>query len=80
MDSRVLLDAAARRFKAHQIFLKTQAARRWVEQRRRIIGNGQPGPQHQPRLQAVDATLRTVCLRLIPMKSLMWSNHSSNHR
>jgi hypothetical protein len=41
-----------------------------VEQRRGIIGNGQPGPQHQPRLQAVDVALRTVCLRLI------WSNHS----
>ncbi|KAL5366485.1 hypothetical protein BJX96DRAFT_35443 [Aspergillus floccosus] len=55
---RVILDASARRFRAHRIYLRAAAARRWAIHRENILRGGRPGPQHTAQLKAVDNTLR----------------------
>ncbi|EAW21437.1 uncharacterized protein NFIA_066010 [Aspergillus fischeri NRRL 181] len=55
---RVILDASARRFQAHKIYLRAAAARRWAIHRQNILRGQRPGPQHASQLKAVDDTFR----------------------
>ncbi|OJK05165.1 hypothetical protein ASPACDRAFT_110438 [Aspergillus aculeatus ATCC 16872] len=53
---RVILDASARRFQAHRIYLKVAAARRWVINRQNILRGQRPGPQHAAQLKNASNT------------------------
>ncbi|PYH40439.1 uncharacterized protein BP01DRAFT_387358 [Aspergillus saccharolyticus JOP 1030-1] len=53
---RVILDASARRFQAHRIYLKVAAARRWVLNRQNILRGQRPGPQHAAQLKNASNT------------------------
>ncbi|KAH1496122.1 hypothetical protein LV164_007725 [Aspergillus fumigatus] len=55
---RVILDASARRFQAHKIYLRAAAARRWAIHRQSILRGQRPGPQHASQLKAVNDTFR----------------------
>ncbi|PYI10162.1 hypothetical protein BO78DRAFT_234010 [Aspergillus sclerotiicarbonarius CBS 121057] len=55
---RVILDASARRFQAHRIYLRVAAARRWAINRQNILRGQRPGPQHAAQLKAVSNTFR----------------------
>ncbi|PLN85862.1 hypothetical protein BDW42DRAFT_133785 [Aspergillus taichungensis] len=54
---RVILDASARRFQAHRIYLRAAAARRWAINRDNLLHGGRPTPAHAPQLKAVSNTL-----------------------
>lgn len=58
--SRVVLDAAARRFQAHRLYLRAAAAKRWAIQRTNILRGQRPSPAHIPSLKAAHDTLRQV--------------------
>ncbi|RHZ66917.1 uncharacterized protein CDV56_109473 [Aspergillus thermomutatus] len=55
---RVILDASARRFQAHKIYLRAAAARRWAIHRQNVLRGQRPGPQHTSQLKAVSNTFR----------------------
>ncbi|GFF22582.1 hypothetical protein IFM61606_08552 [Aspergillus udagawae] len=55
---RVILDASARRFQAHKIYLRAAAARRWAIHRQNILRGQRPGPQHASQLKAVNDAFR----------------------
>ena len=57
---RVILDASARRFQAHRIYLRVAAARRWAINRQNILRGQQPGSQHAAQLKTVSNTFRQV--------------------
>jgi hypothetical protein len=57
---RVILDASARRFQAHKVYLRAAAARRWAIHRQNILRGQRAGPQHASQLKAVDDTFRQV--------------------
>ncbi|KAF9891107.1 hypothetical protein FE257_005043 [Aspergillus nanangensis] len=55
---RVIVDASARRFRAHKIYLRVAAAKRWAINRQNVLRGSPPGPQHASQLQTISATLR----------------------
>ncbi|KAF7114069.1 hypothetical protein CNMCM5793_007049 [Aspergillus hiratsukae] len=55
---RVILDASARRFQAHKIYLRATAARRWAIHRQNVLRGQRPGPQHASQLKAVNDSFR----------------------
>lgn len=57
---RTILDASARRFQAHRIYLRVAVARRWVIARQDILRGARPGIQHTASLIAVGNTFRQV--------------------
>lgn len=57
---RVILDASARRFQAHRIYLRAAAARRWAINRDNLLRGGRPTPAHAPQLKAASNTLNEV--------------------
>ena len=60
---RVILDASARRFQAHKIYLKASAATRWVQARVQILRGEKPNGRHQGALRTIDQRLREVRYR-----------------
>ncbi|RMJ25920.1 hypothetical protein PHISP_03214 [Aspergillus sp. HF37] len=54
----VILDAAARRFQAHKIYLRAAAAKRWALNRSNILRGQRPTPVHAAQLNAVSSTFR----------------------
>ncbi|KAK2749316.1 hypothetical protein FQN55_003642 [Onygenales sp. PD_40] len=56
---RVILDASARRFQAHKIYLRMAAARRWVMNRAQVLQGQKPGARHADSLHAVSEALRS---------------------
>ncbi|EER26326.1 hypothetical protein CPC735_004980 [Coccidioides posadasii C735 delta SOWgp] len=55
---RIILDASARRFQAHKIYLRMAAARRWAMSRMKILQGQKPNQSHLNALRAIDQTLR----------------------
>lgn len=55
---RVIIDGAARRFKAQKIYLKAAAATKWINKRNSILQGQKPRNCHIPQLQQADNTLR----------------------
>ncbi|KJF61569.1 uncharacterized protein CIMG_03828 [Coccidioides immitis RS] len=55
---RIILDASARRFQAHKIYLRMAAARRWAMSRMKILQGQKPNHSHLNALRAIDQTLR----------------------
>ncbi|WEW55173.1 hypothetical protein PRK78_000602 [Emydomyces testavorans] len=55
---RIILDASARRFQAHKLYLRVAAARRWAMSRAQILQGQKPGHQHRNALRSLDETLR----------------------
>ena len=60
--SRILLDASARRFRVHRIYLRAAAAMRWVNRRTQYLQGQTPGPAHATALRQFDDTLRAVSI------------------
>lgn len=60
MLDRVILDAAARRFQAHKIYLRAAAAKRWAMSRSNILGGQRPTQAHTNQLMTVSTTFRQV--------------------
>jgi len=54
----VHLDAYARRHEGQKIYLRQQAAHRWVEWRNAVLQGSRPSSKHQSQLQACDQQLR----------------------
>ncbi|KAB8226563.1 hypothetical protein BDV33DRAFT_197558 [Aspergillus novoparasiticus] len=61
---RTILDASARRFQAHRIYLRVAVARRWVIARQDILRGARPGVQHTASLNAVSNTFRQEMARV----------------
>ncbi|KAL9086533.1 MAG: hypothetical protein Q9159_004122 [Coniocarpon cinnabarinum] len=59
----VVLDAAARRFRAQQILLRAEAARRWISSRDAVLNQQQQGPASPSQMEQVDNALSNA-LRL----------------
>jgi hypothetical protein len=59
-DSRVLLDAYSRRHEAQKIYLRQEAAQRWVGWRDSVLQGQRPHAGHTEQLNACDAQLRVV--------------------
>ncbi|RJE17685.1 hypothetical protein PHISCL_09980, partial [Aspergillus sclerotialis] len=55
---RVILDAAARRFQAHKIYLRAAAAKRWAMHRSNILRGQRPTQAHAAQLKAVSDTFK----------------------
>ncbi|KAH6627194.1 hypothetical protein B0J18DRAFT_465138 [Chaetomium sp. MPI-SDFR-AT-0129] len=55
----VLLDAYARRHEGQKIYLRQQAAQRWIQWRDQILAGGRPHSGNQAQLDVVDQQLRT---------------------
>ncbi|OGM42150.1 hypothetical protein ABOM_009183 [Aspergillus bombycis] len=55
---RVILDASARRFRAHKIYLRAAAGRRWSINREDVLRGQRPDQTHARRLELVDDTFR----------------------
>ncbi|KAK2733061.1 hypothetical protein FQN57_002322 [Myotisia sp. PD_48] len=55
---RIIVDASARRFQAHRIYLKIAAARRWALNRTQILKNQKPSQRRTDALAALETTLR----------------------
>jgi hypothetical protein len=55
-----MLDASARRFQAHKIYLKAAAARRWVMSRTQALQGRKPNGRHTEGLNAANEALRSV--------------------
>ncbi|KAG9252062.1 uncharacterized protein F5Z01DRAFT_247476 [Emericellopsis atlantica] len=55
----VHLDALARRHEAQKIFLRQQAAQRWIEWRDQVLQGGRPSSKTRAALHACDLQLRT---------------------
>ncbi|KAL9054862.1 MAG: hypothetical protein Q9162_003894 [Coniocarpon cinnabarinum] len=53
----VVLDAAARRFRAQQILLRAEAARRWISSRDAVLNQQQQGPASPSQMEQVDNAL-----------------------
>ncbi|PGH06563.1 hypothetical protein AJ79_06502 [Helicocarpus griseus UAMH5409] len=56
---RVIVDASARRFQAHKIYLKMAAASRWVTNRAQVLQGQKMSAQHVAGLRAVSQTLHS---------------------
>ncbi|CAI4215414.1 unnamed protein product [Parascedosporium putredinis] len=54
----VLLDAFARRHEGQKIYLRQEAAQRWVERRALILNGGRPRSENRSALKACDQQLR----------------------
>ncbi|KAB8274615.1 hypothetical protein BDV30DRAFT_248420 [Aspergillus minisclerotigenes] len=61
---RTILDASARRFQAHRIYLRVAVARRCVIARQDILRGARPGIQHTASLNAVGITFRQEMARV----------------
>ncbi len=57
---RIILDASARRFQAHKLYLKAAAARRWVMRRTQVLQGQKPNARHTEGLSAANEALRSV--------------------
>ncbi|KAE8352595.1 hypothetical protein BDV28DRAFT_148885 [Aspergillus coremiiformis] len=55
---RVILDGSARRFRAHKIYLRAAAGRRWSINRQNILRGQRPNQRHAAQLKIVDDTFR----------------------
>ncbi|KAE8382620.1 hypothetical protein BDV26DRAFT_305660 [Aspergillus bertholletiae] len=55
---RVILDGSARRFRAHKIYLRAAAGRRWSINRQNILRGQRPDQRHAPQLKLIDDTFR----------------------
>ncbi|EAW09703.1 uncharacterized protein ACLA_039180 [Aspergillus clavatus NRRL 1] len=55
---RVILDASARRFQAHMIYLRAAAAKRWAIHRQNTLRGQRPASQHASQLKAVSNAFR----------------------
>merc|ERR1712054_466525 len=55
----VHLDALARRHEAQKIYLRQQAAQRWIEWRDQVLQGGRPSSKNRAALHACDLQLRT---------------------
>lgn len=62
INDSVILDAAARRFQAHKIYLRAAAAKRWALNRSNILRGQRPTPAHDAQLKAVSSTFHQVGL------------------
>jgi hypothetical protein len=58
--SRVLLDAYSRRHEAQKIYLRQEAAQRWIGWRDSVLQGQRPHAGHTDQLAACDAQLRVV--------------------
>ncbi|KAI1915911.1 hypothetical protein LOZ58_000350 [Ophidiomyces ophidiicola] len=72
---RIILDASARRFQAHRLYLRMAAARRWAMTRAQVLQGQKPGPSHRGALRAADETLRNDLLQLTDpyIRNDLWS-------
>jgi len=59
-DFRVMLDAFARRHEGQKIYLRQQAAQRWISWRDQVLQGQRPHSGHTSQLAACDAQLRVV--------------------
>ncbi|KAF7596428.1 hypothetical protein BBP40_001735 [Aspergillus hancockii] len=55
---RVILDGSARRFRAHKIYLRAAAGRRWSINRQNILRGQRPQAQHAAQLKRVEDAFR----------------------
>ena len=61
-QSRVILDASARRFQAQKVYLRATAAMKWVNRRKQIVPNGKKPTNGQlEQLSQAEAAMRAVC-------------------
>ena len=58
--NRIILDASARRFQAHKIYLRIAAARRWSMNRAQVLQGQKPAQRHHAALANADRTLHNV--------------------
>ena len=58
--TRIILDAATRRFQAHKIYMRTAAAMRWVHMRSQVLQGQKPNGRHVQQLRRIDQHLREV--------------------
>lgn len=61
---RIILDASAKRFQAHKIYLQVAAARRWVTNRTEVLRSPK-SPDTDARLRHVDEILRQVSNKIL---------------
>ncbi|GAB1207474.1 hypothetical protein APSETT445_006194 [Aspergillus pseudonomiae] len=57
---RTILDASARRFQAHRIYLRVAVAKRWAISRQDIVRGGPAGIQHTAPLNSLGNSFRQV--------------------
>lgn len=62
---RVLLDAYSRRHEAQKIWLRQEAAQRWVDWRSQILQGQRPSSRHTSNLAACDQQLRAVRIPIL---------------
>lgn len=62
MICRVMLDAYSRRHEAQKIYLRQEAAQRWIGWRESVLQGQRPQSRHTAQLNACDAQLRVVGL------------------
>ncbi|EEP82596.1 conserved hypothetical protein [Uncinocarpus reesii 1704] len=55
---RIILDASARRFQAHKLYLRMAAAKRWATSRMQVLHGQKPSQLHRAALRTIDETLR----------------------
>jgi hypothetical protein len=60
-ESRIITDAAVRRFQCQRAYLRAHAGLRWMNTRNSILRGQKPNASHLGALQQADATLRNVC-------------------
>jgi hypothetical protein len=59
-ESRIITDAAVRRFQCQRAYLRAHAGLRWMNTRNSILRGQKPNASHLGALQQADATLRNV--------------------
>jgi len=57
------MDASLRRFKVQKIYMKANAAQRWMSARNSILQGRQPQAHHGSALAQISQSLRTVRLK-----------------
>ncbi|OGM49720.1 hypothetical protein ABOM_001882 [Aspergillus bombycis] len=67
---RTILDASARRFQAHRIYLRVAAATRWAITRQDIVRGGPAGIQHTAPLNSLGNSFRQEMARLTDQYAL----------
>jgi hypothetical protein len=61
-QSRVILDASARRFQAQKVYLRATAAVKWINRRKQIVPNGKKPTNGQlEQLSQAETAMRAVC-------------------
>jgi hypothetical protein len=60
-NNRIILDASARRFQAHKIYLRAAATKRWAMNREKVLQGRKPSSVSPADLKAIDDSLRDVC-------------------